>query len=453
MQSMERHMKIVAKNQDVFTQCISVFSTLVLERITAAQNQRRFVLENYNAADFSENLDAVLQLKDGFSFQEKLVLFLAIVPHVLPGFLEEVMAQALPNGGEFIAIGGIKGQQHRGILPTGETALFVVAGTDIKERLCQQEMFNNNRLFATHSLLQLDAVPYGEPGMSGRLVPDSDWLEKVLLGKEASPVYSVEFPARKIQTPMLWEDLVLHPQTAEQINDIHTWMEYHQKVLLDPNFGRRIKPGYRVLFYGKAGTGKTLTASLLGKQFDIPVYRIDLSQVVSKYIGETEKHIEMVFKRAERKNWILFFDEADALFGKRTSVQSANDKYANQEVSYLLQRIEDFQGLLILASNFKNNIDDAFLRRFHNIIHFPLPGTKERYKLWIQSVPAHMGCKKDIDWKTIADTYEITGAEIINVMYYATLRAHARKDTMLSKDDIYQGIKKELKKQDKAFVY
>ena len=133
---------------------------------------------------------------------------------------------------------------------------------------------------------------------------------------------------------------------------------------------------------GPPGTGKTMTASLLGKEFNKDVYRIDLSQIVSKYIGETEKNLEKIFVKAEHKDWILFFDEADALFGKRSNVQSAHDKYANQEVSYLLQRVEDFSGLIILASNYKTNIDSAFVRRFNAIIHFPMPGHHERFELW-----------------------------------------------------------------------
>src|SRR5665811_1345635 len=117
------------------------------------------------------------------------------------------------------------------------------------------------------------------------------------------------------------------------------------------------------------------------------VYRIDLSQVVSKFIGETEKNLEKIFNKAESKDWILFFDEADALFGKRSNVNNAHDKYANQEVSYLLQRVEDFAGLIILASNFKSNIDQAFVRRFNAIIHFPMPNASERHKIWISSIP------------------------------------------------------------------
>ncbi len=453
MRGIESTMKVVAKNPDHFTLAVETLGKLIVARIKNEATSEKHTLASFETNEFTDCLEQVLQLPGSFSFGEKLVLLLAITPYVKPGFLEEVMAKALPQGGEFIAFGGIKGQQHRGILPTGETALFLLAGTDLQERLRHQRMFNSDMQFAAHGLLQVASVPYGEPSMSGRLLPDPDWMEKILLGKEAAPVYSVEFPARKITTAMQWEDLVLHPQTAEHINDIELWVSHHQKVQADPTFGRRIKPGYRVLFYGKAGTGKTLTASLLGKKFQLPVYRIDLSQVVSKYIGETEKHIELVFSRAEKKNWVLFFDEADALFGKRTNVQSSNDKFANQEVSYLLQRIEDFQGLLILASNFKNNIDDAFLRRFHNIIHFPLPGKKERYQLWLQSIPSNLQQEKSIDWERISEKYEITGAEIVNVMYYATLRAYARKGKTLLQEDVFEGIKKELKKQDKTFSY
>mgnify|MGYP002783412783 FL=1 len=173
--------------------------------------------------------------------------------------------------------------------------------------------------------------------------------------------------------------------------------------------------------------------------------------MVSKYIGETEKHIENVFARASRKQWILFFDEADALFGKRTNVQSAHDKYANQEVSYLLQRIEEYNGLLILASNFKNNIDDAFLRRFHNLIHFPIPGVDERHRLWTRCVPASLIPEPGTDWEDLAGQYEITGAGIVNVMQYAALRAFARRSETLARRDVIEGIRKEFRKEEKSF--
>jgi SpoVK/Ycf46/Vps4 family AAA+-type ATPase len=217
----------------------------------------------------------------------------------------------------------------------------------------------------------------------------------------------------------------------------------------DPVLQRKIKPGYRALFHGPSGAGKTLVATLLGQEFNTPVYRIDLSQVVSKYIGETEKNLEKIFMKAERRNWILFFDEADALFGKRSNVQSAHDKYANQEVSYLLQRVEDFPGLVILASNFKSNIDNAFLRRFNAIIDFPLPGPAERYELWQKAMPSTLPTMPDVDLKMLADKYELTGSAINHVVHYAALQMHAQKQDAITTAFLEQGILKELRKEDK----
>ena len=145
--------------------------------------------------------------------------------------------------------------------------------------------------------------------------------------------------------------------------------------------------------------------------------------VVSKYIGETEKNLENLFARAEAKNWILFFDEADALFGKRTSVRDAHDKYANQEASYLLQRMEDFDGLIILAKNKKNNIDDAFIRRFNAIIQFSLPSEEDRALIWKKSFPQHIGFCEDIDIPSLVKKYELSGGNIINIVQYSCLKA------------------------------
>ena len=221
------------------------------------------------------------------------------------------------------------------------------------------------------------------------------------------------------------------------------------KLLKDEVLSRKVKPGYRVLFYGPPGTGKTLTASLLGKQFEKDVYRIDLSLVVSKYIGETEKNLEKIFSKTENKNWI-FFDEADALFGKRTNVQNSHDRYANQEVSCLLQTIEDFPGLLILASNFKSNLDTAFVRRFHSIIHFPPPNATERLTLWQKTFPAGIKPEPAIDLAMLADKYELTGASILNVVHYAALRSISQGDKLLRNENIMEGIRKEFRKEERT---
>lgn len=159
----------------------------------------------------------------------------------------------------------------------------------------------------------------------------------------------------------------------EQLKEkVRTWLLHHPKISGKENAGSAVKQGYRILFTGVAGNDKALAVQDLGKELNKEVHRIDLSKIVSKYIGETEKNLATVFKQAETKNWILFFDEADALFGKRTQVKDSHDRYANQEVSYLLQRIEDYSGIVILATNLKGNVYDAFTRRFHTVLHFPL---------------------------------------------------------------------------------
>jgi len=216
---------------------------------------------------------------------------------------------------------------------------------------------------------------------------------------------------------------------------------------------KKLKPGFRVLFYGEPGTGKTLAASLLGKYIQRPVFRVDVSMLVSKYIGETEKQLAKLFDKAENKNWILFFDEADAVFGKRTNVRDAHDKYANQEVSYLLQRIETFSGLIILASNFKNNMDKAFTRRFHSCIKFGNPKYEERLRIWQQNLPEQLQLE-GISLEQIANRYELTGSNIMNVIQDVSLKVISLQepDYKLSLEMLLESIKKEYIKEDKIFA-
>lgn len=216
---------------------------------------------------------------------------------------------------------------------------------------------------------------------------------------------------------------------------------------------RLLKPGFRALFHGPPGTGKTLTALIVGKNTNRDVFRIDLSMVVSKFIGETEKNLSQLFERAKNKDWILFFDEADALFGKRTSVRDAHDKYANQEVAYLLQRIENHNGLVILASNFKSNIDEAFIRRFQSVIYFPTPTMTERLQLWNKTLPRVNGLKlpSEDDIKTIAKKYEITGAGVVNVVQFCCLESLGKKSEEITIDQIKAGIEREYQKEGKVF--
>jgi AAA+ superfamily predicted ATPase len=409
---------------------------------------KKWLGEQFNGNLFKkEILQYVPQIENA---DEWMILLLALVPHVSPDFFESMIREHLPTGGDFPEFGGVKGTNHRSMLPTGETAQFVLAGTKVEDRLQVHQYFAEDHFFNKQNILWLEPVKEGEPVMSGRIILAQDVVDKILLNKETIPRFGLDFPAKKITTDMYWDDVVLHPQTLQQVKDIGTWLQHHHLLLQDENLKRKVKPGYRVLFFGPSGTGKTLTAALLGKEFNKEVYRIDLSQVVSKYIGETEKNLESVFRRAESKNWILFFDEADALFGKRTNVQSSHDKYANQEVSYLLQRVEDYPGLMILASNFKTNLDEAFLRRFHAVIHFPLPNAAERLLLWQKAMPASLSVDPSVDLEDLAKQYEMSGASILNAMQFASLAAFANQDNAITRSHLIDGIRKEFIKDEKS---
>ena len=376
-----------------------------------------------------------------------MLVLLTLAPHLDADFYDRTIQDALPRAGDFPQIGGSRGKNFRGLLPTGETALFLLAGKEVAKRLEVQQLFSEDHLFAKGHILWLEEVPEGEPRMSGRIILSKDYVDLFTVGRVARPRFSINFPAELLETELEWDDLVLHGDTLEQIRELEDWVRHGETLMNEWEMRRKLKPGYRALFHGPPGTGKTLTASLLGKYTGRDVYRIDLSAVVSKYIGETEKNLANLFSRANNKDWILFFDEADALFGKRTSVRDAHDKYANQEVSYLLQRLEHYNNLVILATNLKSNIDDAFSRRFQSIIYFPMPGVKERLLLWQKVFPERVQRADDVDLPTLAQKYELTGAAITNIVQFACLRSLARGENRLWFSDLYKGIKREFEKE------
>ncbi|MDW7693787.1 ATP-binding protein [Flammeovirgaceae bacterium SG7u.111] len=386
------------------------------------------------------------------TIEETIVLMLALTPHVFPQFFDAIIAEHLPHGGDFPAFGGVKGTNHRGTIPTGETALYILAGNNLERRFQVQRLFSFEHAFAKENILGLEAVKYGEPPMSGKIILDDDYIDLFTIGSQTLPKMSTNFPAQHIQTAMSWEDVVLNKQTAEQINELEAWIRHNDTLLNSWGMKKKIKPGYRALFYGPPGTGKTLTATLLGKSTGRDVFKVDLSMVVSKYIGETEKNLSTLFDKAKNKNWILFFDEADALFGKRTGVRDAHDKYANQEVSYLLQRVESYNGLTILASNFKDNIDDAFTRRFNSIVYFPKPSTGERKALWLKAFPKQLKLSPEIDLNKIAKDYDLTGSHIMNIVHYISLQVLESNSAEVSLELLLKGIKKELVKEGKLVI-
>jgi hypothetical protein len=383
------------------------------------------------------------------SFEERVVLLLALAPHVQPHLLDVFFVKNSSFDRVFTEFGGIKGQNFNGFLPTGETAAFILAASDLEKRFSLLRIFNESHLFRKHNILKLVSAHAEEPLLSGAIQISIEYLSFFTSGLAHQPDYGPGFPAKRIYTNLEWTDLVLSDNIMKEVEEIEEWIIHGDTLLNDWDMKRTVKPGYRALFYGPPGTGKTLTASLLGKSTGLEVYRIDLSMIVSKYIGETEKNLANVFDQAENKNWILFFDEADALFGKRTQTSSSNDRHANQEVSYLLQRIEDFPGIIILATNLKANLDDAFSRRFQAMIYFAQPDAEQRLKLWKLSISDKAVLEDKLNLEEIAEKYELTGGTIINIVRYAALKAIKRGNNILLNADFIESIRRELGKEGK----
>jgi SpoVK/Ycf46/Vps4 family AAA+-type ATPase len=224
-------------------------------------------------------------------------------------------------------------------------------------------------------------------------------------------------------------------------------VRHRVRVFDDWGFGQklRIGKGLSALFSGRPGTGKTLAAEVMAASLELDLYAVDLSQVVSKYIGETEKNLSRIFQEAEDSNAILFFDEADALFGKRTEVADAHDRYANVETSYLLQRMEAYGGMVILASNLRENMDDAFLRRIRFVVEFPFPDATQRRAIWQAHFPADAPVADDVDLDLLAERMQVAGGHIKNIVLSAAFFA-AANGQVIAMEHVLRGARREYEK-------
>lgn len=383
------------------------------------------------------------------STEERICLMLSLVPMLKPQLLDCFAVKNTNTGCRFVEFGCVESGDSGVLLPTFETLLFLLAADNVAQRIQYTNRLSKGVLFE-NKVLTLERSIANASLHLAVLTPSQSSVEALINESDYSPEFSASFPAARLTTLCSWDDLVLPDQVMQQINEIKTWIEYGNRMLDEWNLRKKIKPGYRVLFYGPSGTGKTFTAALLGKHTGKHVYRVDLSMVVSKYIGETEKNLSGIFDTAENRDWILFFDEADALFGKRTGINDSHDRYANQEISFLLQRIESYNGLVVLSSNLKKNMDEAFIRRFQSIIYFPSPKAEERLRLWQNTFSPKTELEDKIHLEEVAEKYELTGGNIVNIVQYCSLMAMQRNSHIILYDDLMYGIQKEYLKAGKT---
>jgi AAA+ superfamily predicted ATPase len=279
----------------------------------------------------------------------------------------------------------------------------------------------------------------------GRDVPGPADLD--LGARQASSSRLGELAAH-LEPGFRWEDLVLPAQQRELLRSISSFLRHRDRVFGDWGYQRTIArtQGLKVLFAGESGTGKTMAAQVLAAELGLDIFRVDLATVVSKYIGETEKNLERIFAAAHGSNAILFFDEADALFGKRSEVSDSHDRYANIEVAYLLQRMEAYPGAVILATNFKRNIDDGFVRRLDFVVDFPFPEAPDRRRIWDLLLPPEAPRADDLDLDFLATQFKLSGGAIRNCSLSAAFQA-AEEDAAIHMRHLVRAVAQEYGKQ------
>ncbi|MCP2730772.1 AAA family ATPase, partial [Limnofasciculus baicalensis] len=257
---------------------------------------------------------------------------------------------------------------------------------------------------------------------------------------------------QKIEPTYSWDDIILSPDAKTQLREICDRAKYHYLVQEEWGFNRKLSlgKGLNVLFSGPPGTGKTMAAEVIASELKLDLHKIDLSQIVSKYIGETEKNLNRIFTAAANSNAILLFDEADALFGKRSEVKDAHDRYANIEIGYLLQKMEEYEGVAILTTNFRSNMDDAFVRRLAFIIEFHFPNQKQRRLIWQQIWPDTVSIS-DLDLDFLAHHFEISGANIRNIALAAAYLA-ADDGGVIKMIHLIRAIRREYQKMGKILI-
>ena len=282
------------------------------------------------------------------------------------------------------------------------------------------------------------------PGEESGNAPDARELFAAARGQSGHDLAAL---ARKVVPCHDWDDLVLPPGTTAQLREICDQAHHAELVYGRWGFGRKLSlgKGLNVLFCGAPGTGKTMAADVIAGDLGLDLYKIDLSRVVSKYIGDTEKNLDRIFNAAESSNAVLHFDEADTLCGKRSQVKDAHDRYANIEVGYLLQKMEEYEGIAILSTNLRSNMDEAFTRRLRFIVEFPFPEESDRYRIWKGHFPAEAPRGGDIDLEFLARQFRIAGGNIRNIVLNASFLA-ASAGTAIGMCHLVRGTRRELAK-------
>ncbi|NME67452.1 ATP-binding protein [Flammeovirga aprica] len=356
-----------------------------------------------------------------------------------------------------VIVGGYLNTQTQFYIPSVRTFLKIFSKDIEDHHHLYLKLFTSQSILIKNGIIELTEIGENEDaGMMDKIIRVAPKYQTFLMGGDTPTLdHEVDFPARLHQSKLHFNDVVLSNETKKNIKPLERLLRVRPKLKELYEIKKRVSTNHIVVFSGSPGTGKTLTATTLGQKYNMDTYVLDLSRVLSRYVGDFEKAMEKVFDRLDGQNCILFIDEADSIFTKRNEqVNEAKDKYSNQEMSYLLQRLERFDGVVILASNVQDirmHVDKAMMRRISYIIEFPFPLVGERLQLWEKSLPENFTFK-DNCISEIANNFQLSGANVSSIVSELLIEAVDNEITEIPREMIESGIKKEFLKRDSRFM-
>lgn len=389
--------------------------------------------------------------QNGLTSEEEIILCLVLTCVFAPETIA-TLAHAARDNRMSQFTGGIFLNGNPIFQPTVRTALFILAGRDLEKRAHYATLLHHRLSVFTSGIIIAHQTAPNTSFMDHRLVFSDQFLGTILNGNSPRLEGDPTFPVKKSAATHSLSDVILKEETKSELDKLRRFAKnMHQLWKIDPK--RKVRNNFISIFSGDPGTGKSHAAEAVGNEFGLPVYKVNFAQMVSKYIGETEKNLEKVFDRFDRQPCILFFDEAESIFSKRTDVTDSHDQHANNLQSYLLQKVEEFSGIIILATNVHNlsqYFDKAFQRRFRLIVNFEFPDYAERLQLWNQSLFPPYIFEEGLTEK-LALNYQLSGGSIYNIVSDAIITALDTDTEIVTFELLDPALKDEFKKTSRKY--
>lgn len=435
----------IEHHQNILNERLEIFNVIMSRILEKPDPKNSF---NIPPLDLNSNLGCLIN-DYNLDFQDELLLLFCYSWEFCPTFFLKLL-ESNEDTQDRLFYGGKVSTENGIFIPSFQTFLTIFINKE--EQISTYSYFTSDKHpFNKYGIIEWTSLPEINNHFHSQISISPNFLSYIHGGEIPRIDHETGFPARYNPATLPLKDIVLNEETHRSLEVLSKFLSVKRDLPKHPNLLKKFKTSHIAVFEGPPGTGKSLTASSLGEEYDMPTYTLDLSRVISKYIGDFEKAMEKVFSRLDGLNCILFIDEADSLFSKRNEeVKETKDKYANQEMSYLLQRIEKFDGIVILATNvndIRRHIDKAMMRRISYLVPFPFPSYKERLQIWEKSLPDVYSFSNGVT-DELAMNYQLSGANISSIISSVLIDAFHANVKSITKEMLLPHIQKEFYKRD-----